>query len=263
MKKQNGIPFVNKLNFKQKERLVELLLELPCIQDEAQRRMLLRELPSHIASAIQANDIPRVHVISIINSCIEYNDGLEYLLDVLRFFDGEKLSFQGVEDFITTSCDLKPSEEKHSNEDRLCITASPPDEWAILQVLPHGSQCQLILHASGSVILQTGPKNLPNLGLHTLFSDPALKGKFTEIKWLIDEYSSSISLPNNDNKLSLGNKLQSLCSNAHDGSLCLVIHDRTNFEIPWELMKFSDKNEYIGSSITTVRWQDFRTDKGD
>ncbi|NEQ66207.1 MAG: CHAT domain-containing protein [Symploca sp. SIO2D2] len=36
---------------------------------------------------------------------------------------------------------------------------------------------------------------------------------------------------------------------------CLIINDRTDFEIPWEMMDLST-NEHLGASIPTVRWQD-------
>ncbi|NEQ46971.1 MAG: CHAT domain-containing protein [Leptolyngbya sp. SIOISBB] len=38
---------------------------------------------------------------------------------------------------------------------------------------------------------------------------------------------------------------------------CLVINDRTKFEIPWEMLDFDRKGETtIGASFATVRWQD-------
>ena len=35
----------------------------------------------------------------------------------------------------------------------------------------------------------------------------------------------------------------------------LIINDRTNFEIPWEMLELKNNN-YLGSTIVTVRWQD-------
>jgi hypothetical protein len=37
----------------------------------------------------------------------------------------------------------------------------------------------------------------------------------------------------------------------------VVIHDRTDFEIPWEMLNLS-QNEHLGSSVVTVRWQDIQ-----
>ncbi|HLP88443.1 MAG TPA: CHAT domain-containing protein [Nostocaceae cyanobacterium] len=36
---------------------------------------------------------------------------------------------------------------------------------------------------------------------------------------------------------------------------CIVIHDRTEFEIPWEMLELLE-NDYLGASLITVRWQD-------
>jgi CHAT domain-containing protein len=38
----------------------------------------------------------------------------------------------------------------------------------------------------------------------------------------------------------------------------VVIHDRTDFEIPWEMLNLS-QDEHLGSSVVTVRWQDIQT----
>ncbi len=35
----------------------------------------------------------------------------------------------------------------------------------------------------------------------------------------------------------------------------VIINDRTDFEIPWEMLELQ-KNDYLGASVTTVRWQD-------
>ncbi|KHG40095.1 hypothetical protein OA07_19710 [Aphanizomenon flos-aquae 2012/KM1/D3] len=35
----------------------------------------------------------------------------------------------------------------------------------------------------------------------------------------------------------------------------LIINDRTNLEIPWEMLKL-ESNDYLGAAIVTARWQD-------
>ena len=39
-------------------------------------------------------------------------------------------------------------------------------------------------------------------------------------------------------------------------SLCLIIHDRTDFEIPWEMISLKNNDEILGASLPVVRWQD-------
>ena len=36
----------------------------------------------------------------------------------------------------------------------------------------------------------------------------------------------------------------------------IIINDRTDFEIPWEMLELEEQNKYLGAAITTVRWQD-------
>lgn len=41
---------------------------------------------------------------------------------------------------------------------------------------------------------------------------------------------------------------------------CIVINDRTDSEIPWEMLELSE-NQYLRASIVTVRWQDIENTK--
>jgi CHAT domain-containing protein len=51
-------------------------------------------------------------------------------------------------------------------------------------------------------------------------------------------------------------KLQQTLQTAHNQKLsCIVINDRTDSEIPWEMLELSE-NHYLGASLVTVRWQD-------
>ncbi|MCP4696640.1 MAG: hypothetical protein GY862_07310 [Gammaproteobacteria bacterium] len=93
-----------------KQALIELLLECPAIQDEETRRILLAELPPHIREAVKTSNNIKVHVLNIVNACMTYEDGIEHLLDALRFFDGKTRQFQKLTAFIN------PKEQ--SNESR-------------------------------------------------------------------------------------------------------------------------------------------------
>lgn len=55
--------------------------------------------------------------------------------------------------------------------------------------------------------------------------------------------------------LRLREKLENNSRNKEDDLFYLVINDRSNFEIPWEMLYLKD-HDYLGSSILTVRWQD-------
>ncbi|MCP4701800.1 MAG: hypothetical protein GY862_33815 [Gammaproteobacteria bacterium] len=110
------------LDFKQKQRLINLLLECPSVNSPEDRRALLAELPSHIADAIKGNNSSRMHVLNIVNSCATHADGLELLFDAVRFFDGETVPFQALAGFI----DEAANKESGNGENN----ASPFDEEA-------------------------------------------------------------------------------------------------------------------------------------
>ncbi|MCP4700283.1 MAG: hypothetical protein GY862_26040 [Gammaproteobacteria bacterium] len=85
---------------KNKRQLTKLLLECPSIKDTQNRLALLAQLPSYIAVTIKTHDNPTAHVANIVDACMNHNNGLEYLLDALCFFDGETMQTQKVIEFI-------------------------------------------------------------------------------------------------------------------------------------------------------------------
>ncbi|MCP4702142.1 MAG: hypothetical protein GY862_35570 [Gammaproteobacteria bacterium] len=91
---------MNKLETDEKQRIVELLLECPSVQDEGSRNALLKQLPRKIASAVNADSNPKVHVLNIVDTCISYPGGLEALLDTLRFFDDKTVQYQCLTEFV-------------------------------------------------------------------------------------------------------------------------------------------------------------------
>ena len=50
-------------------------------------------------------------------------------------------------------------------------------------------------------------------------------------------------------------KLKEKLANFQQQLSYVIINDRTDFEIPWEMVELR-KNDYLGASVTTVRWQD-------
>ncbi|MCP4696415.1 MAG: SUMF1/EgtB/PvdO family nonheme iron enzyme [Gammaproteobacteria bacterium] len=84
----------------QKRKLAQLLLACPAVQDKGSRESLLQQLPQNIASAIKSHDAANTHVLNVVNTCADYPDGLEYLLEALRFFDDETHQFNAVIDFL-------------------------------------------------------------------------------------------------------------------------------------------------------------------
>ncbi|MCP4702786.1 MAG: hypothetical protein GY862_38895 [Gammaproteobacteria bacterium] len=86
-----------------KQRLVELLLECPGVQDAEIRRALVAELPSRIAGAIKTDNNTKKHVLNIVNACMNYSGGLEHLIETVGFFDEKTVQFHTLMEFINKS----------------------------------------------------------------------------------------------------------------------------------------------------------------
>lgn len=71
--------------------LVDALLAVPSLGDEPGRRLVLRMMRREIAQAVPHHQGARLHVIEIVRTCLDYDDGLGDLLRVLRELEGESI----------------------------------------------------------------------------------------------------------------------------------------------------------------------------
>ncbi len=110
------------LENEQKKKLVELLLKCPCIKDRGVRQSLLKQLPDFIADAITAYDNAKEHVTNIVDTCVAYENGLNFLVDNIGFFDGETIPFQNLTTFMA----------KFANKDS--VNGSPPQTKGLLKL---------------------------------------------------------------------------------------------------------------------------------
>ncbi len=67
--------------------LVDYLLACPKMKDPISRYVILRDLPDDIRDEIKIHEDPKVHLLSIVNTCSEYKGGLEWLNDQVQFFE--------------------------------------------------------------------------------------------------------------------------------------------------------------------------------
>jgi len=75
------------LSLHQRQRLVERLLECNHMNDDAARTAVLAQLPSWLQNAIELAGNRKVQVSNIVSTCLNYEWGLELLIDALRFFE--------------------------------------------------------------------------------------------------------------------------------------------------------------------------------
>jgi len=95
-----------------KKRLIELLLECPSLRSAETRHSLLTLLPADIATQIKASDVAKIHVLNIVNTCMDYRDGLKVLLENVSFFDEQTEPFQKLSNFLENQESSAPKSPK-------------------------------------------------------------------------------------------------------------------------------------------------------
>lgn len=68
--------------------LVDRLLAVPTVAQEAGRRLVMDHLRPEMANAVPYFPQPRHHVFSLVRTCLNYPGGIEELLTVVRFLEG-------------------------------------------------------------------------------------------------------------------------------------------------------------------------------
>lgn len=85
---------VAELDFKSKQRLIDALLGCACLQTPQSLDRVVLELPDNIRSRIKRSQNPRHDVLSIMNTCLEFQDGLESFMEIVEGFEGKLLRWQ-------------------------------------------------------------------------------------------------------------------------------------------------------------------------
>jgi TIR domain/Effector-associated domain 2 len=79
-----------------KFKLVAALLGCGCMKDAESRNQVVAQLPDEIGQKIQRFTVARQDVVNIVNTCLQFDDGLEKLLEVIEFFEGDSLAWREV-----------------------------------------------------------------------------------------------------------------------------------------------------------------------
>ncbi|MCP4695586.1 MAG: hypothetical protein GY862_01875 [Gammaproteobacteria bacterium] len=83
-----------------KKHITELLLECPALKSAQDRTAVLSLLPPAISDAIKTSESKKIHVLNIVNTCLEHPDGLKFLVEAVQFFDAETKAFQRLNTFL-------------------------------------------------------------------------------------------------------------------------------------------------------------------
>jgi nucleoside phosphorylase len=65
-------------------KVIDALLYIPQMRDDYQRRAIMSLLPDHIRTMVADNVNGRLHVLAMVQTCVDAKDGRERLLDALR-----------------------------------------------------------------------------------------------------------------------------------------------------------------------------------
>jgi len=80
--------------------LVDLVLACPSMADRSARDAVVQQLPPAITNSISRNPHSKVDVWNIVNTCRNYNGGIDALIEGVRFFDGGTTQMQALDDFF-------------------------------------------------------------------------------------------------------------------------------------------------------------------
>lgn len=88
------------LSIQQKMGLVDALLACANVASRQTRDTIVNDLPSTIKNNIRRNDADRVDVVNIITTVINYTNGLEDLLTIIRSYEGDSIGMQAVDKLL-------------------------------------------------------------------------------------------------------------------------------------------------------------------
>jgi len=88
------------INPKKLRELIDLLLECNMMSNDNSRDIVVADLPPEIRTSIIRNDAAKLDVRNILDTCLKHTNGLTELLDVIRYYDGNTLTMQRIDEFL-------------------------------------------------------------------------------------------------------------------------------------------------------------------
>jgi hypothetical protein len=79
--------------------LVNRLLACSTIQNRDSREVVLSLLNTHISNAIPRHAVSRIEVTNIVMTCSNYSSGIQELIDIVGFFEGDSTPMQQLRSF--------------------------------------------------------------------------------------------------------------------------------------------------------------------
>ena len=92
----------SELSLQKIRELVDALLNCPSISDNATRDSVISDLPDDIKNRTHRHNMGRVDVKNLVETCLNYPQGLNTLIDRLAYYEGESIAMQKVKNLIIT-----------------------------------------------------------------------------------------------------------------------------------------------------------------
>jgi hypothetical protein len=87
-------------SFAAKTQLAEALLACPTMANRQKRETVINDLPDAIKSNIQRSDTDRFDVVNLITTVLNYANGLDELLAIIRYYEGDSVGMQSVDQLL-------------------------------------------------------------------------------------------------------------------------------------------------------------------
>lgn len=94
------VPATLELDFQQKAELVQALLDCPSMNDRGRRDAIVSNLPAAIKGSVVRDSASSFDVTNILDACLQYQNGLAQLIQIIRFYENNSLPMQRVEQTI-------------------------------------------------------------------------------------------------------------------------------------------------------------------
>ena len=87
-------PIASEINFSERAELVTLLLAISSIADRTSRATIIDEFPPEIKANIVYSQKDKTHVLSMVNTCLQYSNGMQDLESILSFFEDDSIPME-------------------------------------------------------------------------------------------------------------------------------------------------------------------------
>lgn len=80
--------------------LVNALLDCHTMNDSESRNQVVIELPVEIRTTIRRHSAPKADIVNIVNRCLDFQDGLQKLIERVRYYEGPSNSMRNIDDLL-------------------------------------------------------------------------------------------------------------------------------------------------------------------